>query len=66
MPNENIQNNQNQTATWWQYALALFIPIIGVIIAIMFFARGAASQGVAMLLTSAVGVFLTLALIGGA
>ena len=59
-------NESEPKAAWWQYLIALLIPIVGVIIAIVFFARGAASQGAALILTSAVGVFLTLALLGGA
>lgn len=54
----------NMTAKWWQYLLALLLPIVGFIIAIVFFARGAASQGVALLLTSALGIFVSLTISG--
>lgn len=57
--------SKQENAKWWHFLIAVLIPIAGFIAAIIFFARGNASQGVALLLTSALGVFLTLALIGG-
>jgi hypothetical protein len=50
---------------WWHFVLAFLIPIIGIVLATLRFARGQSASGVAVLLTAAVGIcFIVFAMYG--